>query len=149
MIEFSTNLAEVSTAMLKKLGSIDIDKLTRIQATSLMAAIRKRVHTDGIATDGRPIGKYSKSYLKYTRPKYGRTEGSKVVLSLTRTMENGMVLFPIERGTAIGYSTPELLQRALWQENRPSYGSRAIFQPTEQEKEMCVQIARDYIANNL
>lgn len=131
------------------LSAIDIDRMTRLQATSLLASIRKRVHVEGLASDGRPIGTYSKGYLKYTRPKYGRKEGGKVVLSLTRSMENSMILFPIENGTAIGYATAELLQRAKWQERRKAYGSRQIWSPTDSEREMVEKIGQEYIQEHL
>ena len=127
------------------MSTIDIDRMTRLQATSLLAKMRRRIHVEGRASDGSPIGSYSKAYMKYVRPKYGRKEGSKVVLSLTRSMENGMILFPIENGTAIGSATQELLQRAKWQEKRPAYGSRAIFSPTAEETNMVEEIGNNYI----
>lgn len=134
---------EIVNQLDTRLSSIDIDKLTRAQATTLLALMRKRIHVNGLASDGRPIGTYTKSYMKYVRPKFGRKEGSKVVLSLTRSMENSMILFPIENGTAIGYATAELTQRARWQEKR--YDNRPIFSPTQQESDVLREIAKNYI----
>jgi len=56
-----------------------------------------------------------------------------------------MILFPITNGTAIGYATPELFQRAKWQEKRPAYGSRAIFSPTADEQALVEEIGKNYI----
>lgn len=149
MLRIETNMDVIVDKVAFKMSSIDIDKMTRLQATSLMAKMRKRIHVEGKASDGQPIGSYSQSYLKYVRPKYGRKEGSKVVLSLTRAMENGMILFPITNGTAIGYATPELFQRAKWQEKRSAYGKRAIFSPTSDEKALVQEIGNNYIKEHL
>lgn len=143
MIQMQSNMSDVVTQLdLSIINAIDIDQMTRLQASSLMAHMRRRIHIDGIATDGSNIGSYSPNYLKYTRPKYGRKEGSKVVLSLTRNMEQSMVLFPIENGTGIGYATEENLQKAVWCEE--TYG-KPIFAPTEEERQMCIEIAQEYI----
>jgi hypothetical protein len=138
-------VSKVTAAM----SEIDIDKMTRLQASSLMAMIRKRVHVDGNASDGSPIGNYTKSYKERIRPKHGRKEGYKVVLSLTRAMENGMVLYPIPNGTGIGYLTKELLQKAKWQEKRACYGFRPIWTPTKEEREMVLKIGQNYIEQHL
>ena len=149
MLRIESNLDVVVSKLDTNMSEIDIDKMTRLQASSLMAMIRKRVHVDGNASDGSPIGNYSKAYKERIRPKHGRKEGYKVVLSLARAMENGMVLYPIPNGTGIGYLTKELLQRAKWQEKRACYGSRSIWSPTEQERETVLKIGQDYIDEHL
>lgn len=142
MISIQSNLEEVLTTVHQKLSAIDVDKMTRLQATSLMATMRQRIHVDGKASDGGAIGSYSPAYVKYTRPKFGRKEGSKVVLSLTRTMENAMILYPIPHGTGIGYSTAEQLQKARWCEQ--TYNKK-IFSPTAEERNMVNKIGEEYI----
>ena len=144
MLRIETNMDVVVNKVDLLMSSLDIDKMTRLQATTLLAKMRKRIHVEGRASDGSPIGSYSDAYLKYVRPKHGRKEGSKVVLSLTRSMD-GMILFPITNGTAIGYATAELFQRAKWQEKRPAYGSRAIFSPTQEESALVEEIGKNYI----
>ena len=149
MLRIESNMDVVVSKLATSMSKIDIDKMTRLQASSLMAMIRKRVHVEGKASDDSPIGNYTKSYKERVRPKYGRKEGYKVVLSLTRSMENGMVLYPIPNGTGIGYVTKELLQRAKWQEKRACYGSRPIWSPTEGEREMVLKIGQNYIEQHL
>lgn len=149
MIRIETNMDVVINKVCISLDEISIDEMTRLQATSLLAEMRKRIHVRGIASDGKPIGTYTPKYLKYVRPKYKRSTDSKVILSLTRSMENGMILFPITNGTAIGYATPELFQRAKWQEKRTAYGSRAIFSPTQQEVKLVNEIGNNYIAEHI
>lgn len=146
MIEIKSNITEFCDGVIKQLSAMDISKMTRLQASTLMAQMRRRIHVDGLAADGRPIGTYSRGYLRYVRPKYGRTEGSKVVLSLTRTMENAMVLYPLENGTGIGYATAEQLQKARWCEE--TY-KRKIFSPTTEERNTCIQIGKNYINKHL
>lgn len=148
MLRIETNMDVVVNKVDIAMSDLDIDKMTRLQATSLLALMRKRIHVQGLASDGNPIGNYSSYYFKKIRPKYGRKEGDKVVLSLTRSMEQGMILFPIAKGTAIGYATPELFQRAKWQEKRPAYGSRAIFSPTESERLIVQEIGQNYIKDH-
>ena len=149
MLRIESNMDVVVSKLATSMSKIDIDKMTRLQASSLMAMIRKRVHVEGKASDGSAIGNYSKSYKERVRPKHGRKEGYKVVLSLTRAMENGMVLYPIPNGTGIGYVTKELLQKAKWQEKRACYGSRPIWSPTEEEREMVLKIGQNYINEHL
>lgn len=146
MIEITSNITEICDNVIKKLSSVDVSKMTRLQASTLMARMRNRIHVDGLDADGKPIGTYSKPYLKYTRPKYGRTEDTKVVLSLTRTMENSMVLYPIENGTGIGYATAEQLQKSKWCEE--TY-KKKIFAPTTEERDMCIQIGKNYIKEHI
>ena len=52
MITIQSNLEEVLTTVHQKLSAVDVDKMTRLQATSLMAAMRQRIHVDGKASDG-------------------------------------------------------------------------------------------------
>lgn len=147
MITIAANLESVMTQISQKLSALDVSKMTRLAASSLMAEIRQRVHVRGEASNGQPIGTYTKGYLN-VRKKHGRQEGSKVVLSLTRSMENAMILIPLPDGTGIGYTTAELLQRAKWQEERQSY-QQPIWSPTEAEKNLVDRICAEYIDNLL
>lgn len=131
-----------------KLTSIEIDKVTRLQASTVMAVMRDRIHVQGRDSDGNMIGIYTPKYIKYTRntPKYARGTDGKVILSLTRTMENAWSLFPIEGGTGIGFTTAELLQRSEYCQE--TY-KKDIFAPTAEEYELANKIAADYIKEKL
>lgn len=122
-----------------------VQSAARIAASTLMAQMRRRIHVDGKDSNGSAIGTYSQPYLRYTRPKHGRQEGNKVVLSLTRAMENGMQVVDIGGGAAISYITAELRQRAEWQEER--YGKR-VFKPTQEERDMVIKVLREELFNS-
>jgi len=127
-----------------KLSALDVDRMTRIQASTLLAVLRNRIHVDGLDSQGTPIGTYSPSYLAY-RKDHKRGSDPKVILSLTRSMENSMELYPIENGTGIGFSTRENWQKAKWCEQ--TYG-KLIYAPTLQERELVLAIGRDYISKH-
>lgn len=145
MITMDSNGEVILKSVATKLTDLDIDKMTRMQAISLMAAMKRRIHIDGLDSSGKPIGIYSPGYLKYTRPKHNRKEGSKVVLSLTRSMESAMNIYPIKGGTGIGYTTAEQLQKSKW--NEKTYKKR-IFAPTEGEVNLAKEIANNFIAEH-
>lgn len=141
-MKLDSNMAAMLQTVNAKLSAINVDALTRMQATSLMAVMRVRIHQDGLDSNGEPIGTYTPAYIKYARMKAGRGADNKVILSLTRSMENSMELYPIEHGTGIGFSTQENWQKAKWCEE--TYGKH-IYLPTQSEREMVDQIAQNFI----
>lgn len=144
-MEMKSNMPAIINTLSTKLSAIDVDKMTRIQASTLLAVLRNRIHVDGLDSQGYPIGTYTPSYLKY-RQKHKRGADPKVILSLTRSMENSMELYPIEHGTGIGFSTKENWQKARWCEE--TYG-KLIYSPTIQEKQLVIAIGQDYISKHL
>jgi hypothetical protein len=79
------------------------------------------------------------------RPKYNRDISRKVVLSLTRQMENDMQAtqpIPIEGGYGIGYSNENNYDKAIWQEEK--YG-KSIWNLSEDEKQLAKEIINEYI----
>lgn len=63
MISISSNISQVITTVSEKLKNVDVKAMTTEQASTLMAAMRTRIHRDGKASDGSQIGTYSKGYL--------------------------------------------------------------------------------------
>ena len=138
-------MAHVLNTINMKLSALDIKRMTNAQATTLMAVMRGRIHVQGRDSNGVPIGTYTPRYIKYTRRKAGRGTDNKVILSLTRQMENGYILVELQNGTGIGFSTHEDFQKAGWCEE--TYGKH-IFKPTAEETALVNQIAEEYIAKN-
>ena len=145
-MRIDNNMVDVLKTVEFRLSSLQVQEMTRIQASTLMAKIRHRVHQEGVDSKGNPIGTYSLGYARYTRPKYGRGTNRKVVASLTRSMENSMVLYPLPNGTGIGYATAENRQKAKLVEQ--TY-KKKIFSPTDGERALVNEIAQNYIAENL
>lgn len=143
---YSTNLPEIIKTVNLKLTSLQIDKMTRLQATSLLAVMRIRIHVDGKDSNGVQIGTYTPAYVRYARAKAKRGTDNKVILSLTRSMEDSYELYPIENGTGIGFNTTENMQKARWCED--TY-QKPIFKPTAEEETMVKQIAEDFIARHI
>lgn len=128
--------------------AVNTDKMVRTIATSLCALIRERVHEDGLNSAGSPIGVYSKEYMK-TRSKYNYGTDTKVILSLTRQMQQDFGIgatnpTPLsEGGYGLGFKNPKNAQKAEW--NRLRYGN--IYQTTQQEREAAIKIAIRFIEN--
>lgn len=77
---------------------------------------------------------------------YNRGSDPKVILSLTRQMEQDMILIPIENGTAIGYSNEENYKKYQWAEK--TY-KKKIFNATVEERKLVNDIAEEYIQKSL
>ncbi len=145
-MDFSSNMSSVLNTVNLKLTELDIKRMTNEQATTLLAVMRDRIHVRGEDSNGTQIGTYTPKYIKYRRQKEGRGTDNKVILSLTRQMENGYLLVELPNGTGIGFTTNEDFLKSGWCEE--TYGKK-IFSPTAEEKELVNQIAAEYIAKHL
>lgn len=137
------------------------DRLFRTLAVSLIPEMRQRIHVDGKKSDESTIGTYSNSYLKRRQNKpYNRTADSKVILSLTRQMENDLSVVDDGKGSyGVGFKNKAIykptmkrstkakirivsnLQKALWMEEK--YGE--IYSPTKSEREVLKRAADKFI----
>lgn len=65
MITVRTNSADVLGRIRLKVNALtNKDQLLRTLATNTRAAMKYRIHTEGLASDGSPIGNYSEEYMK-------------------------------------------------------------------------------------
>lgn len=117
------DLLDKIKAKLISLKTDEKDKMLRYVASSLAPFILRRIHKDGKKADGSLIGPkgYSNAYLKL-RKKYNRTEGNKVVSSLTGEMEKDFsigITDPIKtpNGYGLGFKNAFNAQKADWLEN--------------------------------
>lgn len=117
-ITLRTNLPEVTERLRQKLSRLkDKEYLLRPVCVDLVDLMTKRIHMDGTAADGTPIGTYSKGYLKYRqKPPYNRTADTKVVVSLTRQLENDWAVIATKGGYGIGFKNRFNLQKGRWVE---------------------------------
>ena len=142
----TTNALTVINTIKSKLSALDTKRMTIIQASTLMAVMRDRIHVNGLDSNNTPIGVYTPKYIKHSRIKAGRGADNKVILSLTRQMENGYMIVELANGTGIGCATHEDFQKVQWCEE--TY-KKKIFAPTTEERTLVNQIAQDFIAKNL
>lgn len=142
MLDVNVRIGAKLSQLGRTLSDLDANKLATLQASTLLAVMRTRIHVDGLASDGQPIGIYSASYLK-RRIEHGRGSDPKVILSYTRTMENSWCLIPLDKGSVgIGFQNPAQAQKAGWLEEM--YG-KAIYQPTAEEKKLLDNIREGFM----
>jgi hypothetical protein len=97
----------------------------------------------GVFTGEEKVGK--------ARPRYNRTSDTKVVLSLTREMENDMkVSSPIKTklGYGIGYSNKDNYDKSQWVEATYNLKGK-IFSLSEEEEKAVIAIAEKYTQDAL
>lgn len=122
-ISVKTNIAEVTARLEEKIKKLkDKEYLLRPVCFDLIDLMKTRIHEKGNSTLGTPIGTYSKGYLalrKRGNPKQGipaRGDDPKVIVSLTRHLENSWAVVATQRGYGIGFLNPFALEKARWVE---------------------------------
>lgn len=102
-ISVKSNGKEVFKKILGSLTTIkNPEYLLRPVCIELLPEITKRIHEEGRASDGGPIGTYSPGYLNY-RKNHGRGDDPKVILSLTTQLESDWAVLETQKGYAIGF----------------------------------------------
>lgn len=83
-----TGLQDRLSAIKKQLLSLtEKDAIARIVATTMAGKVRERIHEKGLNSDASNIGDYSDEYMMVRR-KNNRGSSKKVIISLTRELEN-------------------------------------------------------------
>lgn len=82
-----------------------------------------------------------------TRPKYNRTADTKVILSLTRQMENDLTVVATGRGYGIGYLNPENLKKARYCEL--TYKKKILTKLTKGEIDLARKTATEFLPEYL
>ena len=77
------------------------------------------------------------------RPAYNRSNDTKVVLSLTRQMENDFTVVQSDTGYGLGYLNPDNYQKALWCEE--TYKKPILTQLTKEETELATNTAIEFV----
>jgi len=76
------------------------------------------------------------------RPRYNRTSDTKVILSLTRQMENDLSVVPSGNGYGIGYLNADNFKKAGYCET--TYGKKILTKLTTEEKELAIRTAQEF-----
>lgn len=152
MIEIKTNIGAVInfiTIKIKDASAVDgllKDKMVRAVASSVGGDMKNRIHIQGQKADGEQIGTYSAQYLKLRQKKYKRSADPKVILSLTRQMENDFGLVatdPIKTQTGYGLGFKNPLDTVKAEHMEQLYGS--IYSLTPKEKQQVKITAEGYV----
>lgn len=145
-ITVRTNLKEVTADILARLEKIkNPEYLLRPVAFDVIDLMTNRIHMQGKASDGKAIGNYSKGYMK-TRDKAGRMEGEKVVISLTRQLENDWSVIATPKGYGVGFKNILNYNKSVWVE---STYKKKIFALSESETEYVTERLNELVNDAL
>lgn len=120
--------------------------LLRPVAIEVIPLMTERIHQKGEASDGNQIGTYSTYYLKLRQSKYKRDASSKVIVSLTRQLENNWSVIATQNGYGIGFLNPFNLQKARWVE---AGKSKIIFSLSKAEQQYAIDRINELVTDAL
>ena len=131
MATVNTNLAAVINKLKSNFELLaDKEYLLRPLAIETIPNMKARIHKQGEASDGAPIGQYATSYMR-TREKNKRGADTKIIVSLTRQLENDWAVLATNNGYGIGFNNPLNRQKAKWVEENKG---KIIFNLSEAER---------------
>lgn len=97
----------------------------------------------GFQKSGKQTGSYSKgAKLGQKRVYYNRGTDQKVILSMTRQMENDMSVIETDNGYGIGFSNPDNFKKATWNEARYK---KTIWKLSDEENVMVINVVNDHL----
>lgn len=148
MATIRTNIGEVTDRIKDKLGKLgDKEYIPRTLSFDLIDLMTKRIHVEGQAADESQIGTYNKDYLSLRKRKYQRSGDPKIIVSLTRQLENDWSVIATDSGYGIGFLNPHNFDKARWVEAQKD---KKIFNlsPSEQKyvNETVTQLVKDALA---
>ena len=117
MITVSINIDKVFKEISNRFELLkEKDYLLRPLAIETIPNIKERVHIKGQASDQSEIGTYSSGYLKLRQKRFKRSADPKIIVSLTRQLENDYAVIGTVNGYGIGFNNPFNMQKAVWVE---------------------------------
>lgn len=145
-LTITTNLPEVLTSLGQSIQEIlSPNYLLRPVAIEVLPMITERIHQKGQASDGGEIGQYSNSYLRQ-REKAGRGKSTKVIVSLTRQLENNWSVMETQNGYGIGFTNPFNVDKLRWVEEAKD---KVISNLTSGEIDYAFERINELVANAL
>lgn len=145
MITITSNGGEILNLLIGKINeAFSAEKIVRAAAVNLLPEVRNRIHVEGLNSSAEQIGTYSDDYLE-VREANGRGRATKVILSLTRQMENNFSAIPIdETGWGLGFTNPLDGEKAKG--NNLRYGTE-VYKLTTEEEALAIEIMNEEIRN--
>lgn len=130
-VTITTNIDQVLKNMATSFDLLkDKEYFLRPLAVETIPNMKERIHKDGHATDNTPIGTYSNGYMR-VREENKRGKDRKIIVSLTRQLENDWAVLATNTGYGIGFNNPINKDKAKWVEENKS---KIIFNLSEAEK---------------
>lgn len=147
MVTIKSNIGEVTTAIRDKLLKLaDKENIPRILAFDTIDLMTKRIHIEGKSASDSPIGTYAPSYLKLRERKYKRSSDPKIIVSLTRQLENDWSVIATNKGYGVGFLNPLNFQKARWVEQNKGV---KIFSLSPSEETKLFEIVQENVSNVL
>lgn len=147
MITVKSNIKVIAGRIKQQLEKLkNKEYLLRPVAIEVIPLMTERIHQKGEASDGGQIGTYNNSYLKLRQSKYKRDASNKVIVSLTRQLENNWSIIATQNGYGIGFTNPFNLQKARWVE---AGKGKIIFSLTKSEQTYAVERINELVSDAL
>lgn len=142
-----TNIKIVSKRIVEKLTILkDREYLLRPVAFDMIDLMTKRIHVDGKDASEKQIGTYNNEYLRLRQSKYNRTADKKIIVSLTRQLENNWSVIATDKGYGVGFLNPFNLQKARWVEENKGV---KIFSLSESEQQYAIERINELVRDAL
>lgn len=146
-INVKSNLSQVNDLIQQRVAQLaNPETILRPLCFDLIDLMTKRIHIDGNAASGSPIGQYNNRYLKLRQAKYNRNADKKIIVSLTRQLENNWSVIPTSRGYGIGFLNPFNLQKARWVEQQKG---KEIFSLSAVERDYSIEFINEKVNETL
>lgn len=147
MITIKSNIKLVAGRIKQQLEQLkNKEYLLRPVAIEVIPLMTERIHQKGEASDNSQIGTYSTGYLKLRQRKYKRDASNKVIVSLTRQLENNWSVIATQNGYGIGFINPFNLQKGRWVEEGKD---KKIFSLSKTETQYAVDRINELVADAL
>jgi hypothetical protein len=146
-ITVRSNIKIVSERIKEKLQILkDREYLLRPVAFDMIDLMTKRIHVDGKDAEGNEIGAYSNRYLELRQRKYNRTSDTKIIVSLTRQLENDWSVIATDKGYGVGFLNVFNNQKARWVEENKG---KKIFFLSESEQKYAIERINELVSDAL
>jgi len=147
MITVKSNIKLVAGRIKQQLEQLkNKEYLLRPVAIEVIPMMTERIHQKGEASDEGQIGSYSNSYLKLRQNKYKRDASNKVIVSLTRQLENDWAVIATQNGYGIGFTNQFNLQKARWVEGNKG---KTIFSLSKTEQDYAIDRINELVSDAL
>lgn len=141
-ITITTNITEVIGRIRSNFELLkDREYLLRPLAIETLPLIKERIHVDGKASDGTPIGSYSNGYMR-TREQYGRGDSRKIIVALTSQLEQDWAVLATDNGYGIGFNNVFNAEKMRWVE---AIKSKIISNLSAEEKQYITERLQELV----